>query len=393
MTWAPPPRTRRLVSRGSPRWPRSSGRCARTPTGRCPTWWARSSGCSGWTSRWRPSRARPGRRARRPRRVRGRRVHVRRRPGGADARGVPRLPDGRRGRGVRPGDRAGRAGRTRHADHRARGQGPAVAGGGRARPVRRGEGAGLSRPGRWPTPGGPRTRGCSRSACGETRTTCRPCPTSTTESLAAFNDACAARELAEERRLAYVAVTRAAFWVACTGYWWGEGDSPLGPSLFLDEIRDACEAGAGTVKRWAPPPGEDATNPALAEPVPVPWPAYPGGAALRGRPRGGGAGRTPPGPELPAAMARSPTGTGRWPRRGSGTPSSCSPSVRSGAATPPRRYRCPRGCRCRRWSRWPPTRPNSPARSAAPCPARPRRRPAGAALSTSGWRNGSGSSG
>ena len=102
-------------------------------------------------------------------------------------------------------------------------------------------------------------------------------PYLTAESLAAFNDACAARELAEERRLAYVAVTRAAFWVACTGYWWGEGVSPLGPSLFLDEIRAACEAGAGTVERWAPPPGEDATNPALAEPVPVRWPASPGG--------------------------------------------------------------------------------------------------------------------
>ena len=47
----------------------------------------------------------------------------------------------------------------------------------------------------------------------------------TAESLDAFDDACAARELAEERRLAYVAVTRAAFWVACTGYWWGEGVS------------------------------------------------------------------------------------------------------------------------------------------------------------------------
>jgi DNA helicase-2/ATP-dependent DNA helicase PcrA len=102
-------------------------------------------------------------------------------------------------------------------------------------------------------------------------------PYLTAESLAAFSDACAARELAEERRLAYVAVTRAAFWVACTGYWWGEGASPLGPSLFLDEIRAACEAGAGTVERWAPPPGEDATNPALAEPVPMPWPASPGG--------------------------------------------------------------------------------------------------------------------
>ena len=124
-------------------------------------------------------------------------------------------------------------------------------------------------------------------------------PYLTAESLAAFSDACAARELAEERRLAYVAVTRAAFWVACTGYWWGDGVSPLGPSPFLDEVRAACEAGAGTVERWAPPPGEDATNPALAEPVPVAWPMSPGGpryqavreaAALVGAARAGAPG-------------------------------------------------------------------------------------------------------
>jgi DNA helicase II / ATP-dependent DNA helicase PcrA len=102
-------------------------------------------------------------------------------------------------------------------------------------------------------------------------------PYLTAEALASFSDACAARDLAEERRLAYVAVTRAAFWAACTGYWWGDGASPLGPSLFLDEIRAACEAGAGTVDQWAPPPAEDATNPALAEPVSLQWPPSPGG--------------------------------------------------------------------------------------------------------------------
>jgi DNA helicase II / ATP-dependent DNA helicase PcrA len=102
-------------------------------------------------------------------------------------------------------------------------------------------------------------------------------PYLTAEALASFSDACAARDLAEERRLAYVAVTRAAFWAACTGYWWGDGISPLGPSLFLDEIRAACEAGAGTVDRWAPPPAEDATNPALAEPVSQLWPPPSGG--------------------------------------------------------------------------------------------------------------------
>ncbi len=60
------------------------------------------------------------------------------------------------------------------------------------------------------------------------------------ESLAAFSQACADRNLAEERRLAYVAVTRAAYWLGCTGYWWGAGKSPLGPSPFLRRWRRAA---------------------------------------------------------------------------------------------------------------------------------------------------------
>jgi DNA helicase-2/ATP-dependent DNA helicase PcrA len=68
-------------------------------------------------------------------------------------------------------------------------------------------------------------------------------------------------------------VTRAAYWVACCGYWWGEAASPLGPSVFLEEVRAACAGGAGTVATWAPPPDEDAQNPALAEPAVVSWPA------------------------------------------------------------------------------------------------------------------------
>jgi ATP-dependent DNA helicase UvrD/PcrA len=87
-----------------------------------------------------------------------------------------------------------------------------------------------------------------------------------------FTGACSARELAEERRLAYVAVTRAAYWVACSGYWWGEAASPLGPSLFLEEVRAACADGPGTVAHWAPPPEDGAQNPALAEPAVVSWP-------------------------------------------------------------------------------------------------------------------------
>jgi len=99
-----------------------------------------------------------------------------------------------------------------------------------------------------------------------------------TESLASFTSACTDRELAEERRLAYVAATRAAFWLGCTGYWWGNGVSRLGPSVFLDEVRAACEAGAGTVAVWAEEPAEEAENPALADPATAAWPASASGS-------------------------------------------------------------------------------------------------------------------
>jgi DNA helicase-2/ATP-dependent DNA helicase PcrA len=97
------------------------------------------------------------------------------------------------------------------------------------------------------------------------------------DSLAEFNEACAGRDLAEERRLAYVAATRAAFWLGCSGYWWGDATSPLGPSAFLTEVRAACEAGAGTVARWAGQPADDADNPLLAEVDEADWPASPAG--------------------------------------------------------------------------------------------------------------------
>ncbi|HEX2321958.1 MAG TPA: ATP-dependent DNA helicase [Streptosporangiaceae bacterium] len=98
------------------------------------------------------------------------------------------------------------------------------------------------------------------------------------DSLAAFSRDCADRNMAEERRLAYVAVTRAAYWLACSGYWWGAGKSPLGPSPFLQEVAASCAAGAGEVAEWADQPEDGAENPALAEPLTASWPEPPGGA-------------------------------------------------------------------------------------------------------------------
>ncbi|MGY1711138.1 UvrD-helicase domain-containing protein [Geodermatophilus sp. SYSU D00758] len=81
--------------------------------------------------------------------------------------------------------------------------------------------------------------------------------------------------LGEEIRLGYVAVTRARALLVCSGSWWRDGLRPNGPSTLLETVREACEAGAGTVLAWAPAPEEGAENPALAEwPVGV-WPADP----------------------------------------------------------------------------------------------------------------------
>ncbi|MBV9855208.1 MAG: ATP-dependent helicase [Streptosporangiaceae bacterium] len=97
------------------------------------------------------------------------------------------------------------------------------------------------------------------------------------DSLSEFTAACGERDLAEERRLAYVAATRAAFWLGCSGFWWGDGTGRLGPSVFLSEVRSACAAGAGVVDTWARPPAEDAENPLLASVETANWPATPAG--------------------------------------------------------------------------------------------------------------------
>ncbi|TDD32848.1 ATP-dependent helicase [Actinomadura sp. KC06] len=96
------------------------------------------------------------------------------------------------------------------------------------------------------------------------------------DDLAAFDDACAERDLREERRLAYVAVTRASTLLIATGYWWGSSGRPLGPSPFLEEIHAVCVTGAGSVPVWADPPEEGTANPLLADPDEAQWPIAPG---------------------------------------------------------------------------------------------------------------------
>jgi DNA helicase-2/ATP-dependent DNA helicase PcrA len=82
----------------------------------------------------------------------------------------------------------------------------------------------------------------------------------------------------EERRLAYVAVTRARRLLVCSGFWWSDGVRPRKPSAFLAEIRAVCEQGAGTVSVWSAEPSDGETNP-LDEVAPeYRWPYDPLGA-------------------------------------------------------------------------------------------------------------------
>jgi DNA helicase-2/ATP-dependent DNA helicase PcrA len=97
--------------------------------------------------------------------------------------------------------------------------------------------------------------------------------------LGEFSDDWRGHDEREERRLAYVAVTRPRRLLLCSGYWWGEGNKrPRGPSPFLAEVRAACEAGAGVVDEWTPPPEADAVNPTGATAVTGAWPADPLGS-------------------------------------------------------------------------------------------------------------------
>ncbi|MCA5892479.1 ATP-dependent helicase [Isoptericola sp. NEAU-Y5] len=86
---------------------------------------------------------------------------------------------------------------------------------------------------------------------------------------AEFRLACGAHRLAEERRLAYVAFTRARRELHLTGHWWGTGSTPRRVSPFLAEL---VEAGVVAGDAWAPPPEPGTGNPRDDVEVTATWP-------------------------------------------------------------------------------------------------------------------------
>ena len=100
--------------------------------------------------------------------------------------------------------------------------------------------------------------------------------------LGEFRRGCQERGALEERRLAYVAVTRARDLLLCSGYWWDAGvTKKRGPSGLLSELAELCRAGGGEVVAWADEPADDDTNPLAAEPAWATWPHDPLGDRRR----------------------------------------------------------------------------------------------------------------
>jgi len=98
----------------------------------------------------------------------------------------------------------------------------------------------------------------------------------------------------------YVAATRAAFWLGCSGYWWGDGASASGRSPFLPRcaplaaapavctLGAAAGAGRGEPRAREPAaadgrhPGRDATRPRAKR---LPWSPPSSARVTRPRPR------------------------------------------------------------------------------------------------------------
>ncbi|MEJ7725695.1 MAG: ATP-dependent DNA helicase [Actinomycetes bacterium] len=98
----------------------------------------------------------------------------------------------------------------------------------------------------------------------------------TNQDLTAYAAELKAEDALEERRLGYVAITRARRLLVASTSWWGPTQKTRrGPSEFFQVVHAQCVAGHGEVVVSAAEPADDDTNPVIANlgTVEVPWPA------------------------------------------------------------------------------------------------------------------------
>ena len=105
------------------------------------------------------------------------------------------------------------------------------------------------------------------------------------DKIADHKDSLAQRRVDEERRLLYVAITRAEDTLLLSGHHWGASESkPRGPSAFLEELKeiieraDAAGEPCGVIEQWAPAPADGEPNPLRDNVVEAVWPVDPAGA-------------------------------------------------------------------------------------------------------------------
>jgi DNA helicase-2/ATP-dependent DNA helicase PcrA len=97
--------------------------------------------------------------------------------------------------------------------------------------------------------------------------------------LTGHAEAFAQRDLVEERRLCYVALTRSERTLLVSAHWWGRtGAKPKGPSDFFTEVAAAVatmDERVASVEFMAPEPGEHEENPLATAERTAMWPADP----------------------------------------------------------------------------------------------------------------------